>query len=124
VDLNAHGMLNGQPDAYYKNLDSGELKQYSHIGLETKSDIYFRGMYLRLLRTIDYLTSLPEWDGERILLIGESQGGGQALAGAGLDKRVKAVVVTVPAMCDWAAFWWVERGAGPIPSNQNMIRKN
>lgn len=39
------------------------------------------------------------WQG--ILVIGESQGGGQALIAAGLDKRVSAVVAIVPAMCDW-----------------------
>ena len=27
-DLNAHGMLNGQPDEYYNNLETGELKGY------------------------------------------------------------------------------------------------
>ena len=100
-DLNAHGMLNGQPDEYYNNLDAGELKNYYVSGLESREDFYFRGMYLRLIRTIEFLTRQPEWDGKRILVIGESQGGGQALAAAGLDSRVSAVVATVPAMCDW-----------------------
>ena len=60
----------------------------------------FRGMYLRVLRAIEYMTSLPEWDGRRLLVIGESQGGGQAVAAAGLDPRVSAVVLNVPAMQD------------------------
>lgn len=29
LDINAHGMLNGQPQSYYDNLDSGQLKGYS-----------------------------------------------------------------------------------------------
>jgi len=57
-------------------------------GMESRSDFYFRGMYLRLIRTLDFLASQPEWDGKRILVIGESQGGGQALAAAGLDKEL------------------------------------
>lgn len=100
-DLNAHGMLNGQPESYYVDLEDNELKNYPQICAENKEQSYFMGMYLRLLRTIDYMTQQPEWDGKRILVLGESQGGGQSLIAAGLDKRVSAVVATVPAMCDW-----------------------
>lgn len=114
-DLNAHGMLNGQPEEYYANLEAGELKDYSVQGLESRDDFYFRGMYLRLIRTLDYLTQQPEWDGKRILVIGESQGGGQALAAAGLDKRVSAVVATVPAMCDWGGTLVGRKGGWPQP---------
>ncbi len=67
------------------------------------------------MRTIDFLTKQPEWDGKRILVIGESQGGGQALAAAGLDKRVSAVVATVPAMCDWLGPLANHEGGWPQP---------
>ena len=114
-DLNAHGMLNGQPDEYYTSLENGKLKNYAQQGLEDRNNIYFRGMYLRLLSTLDFLTSQPEWDGKRILVIGESQGGGQALAAAGLDKRVSAVIATVPAMCDWGGSLIGRKGSWPYP---------
>ena len=114
-DLNAHGMLNGQPEEYYKDLENGLLKGYGQQGLEDRSTVYFLGMYLRLIRTLDYLTSLPEWDGKRILVIGESQGGGQALAAAGLYPAVTAVVATVPAMCDWGRFLKGGKGTWPYP---------
>ena len=35
-DLNAHGMLNGQPDEYYNDLETGELKDYYIKGLENR----------------------------------------------------------------------------------------
>ncbi|HAQ18002.1 MAG TPA: hypothetical protein DCR40_02065 [Prolixibacteraceae bacterium] len=114
-DLNAHGMLNGQPEEYYSNLETGELKDYSVQGLEDREQFYFRGMYLRLLRTIEFLTRQPEWDGKRIIVIGESQGGGQALAATGLDHRVSAVVATVPAMCDWGGILAGRKGGWPQP---------
>jgi len=114
-DLNAHGMLNGQPIEYYRALEQGELKNYWDIGLESRDQYYFRGMYLRLLRAIDYLTQQPEWDGKRILVIGESQGGGQAAAAAGLDSRVSAVVLHVAAMQDWGAALKGGRGGWPQP---------
>lgn len=123
-DLNAHGMLNGQPDEYYNNLESGELKEYFFKGLESRNDQYFRGMYLRLIRTLDYLTQQPEWDGKRIIVIGESQGGGQALAAAGLDQRVSAVVATVPAMCDWGGTLVNRKGGWPQPFEHSGNKEN
>lgn len=121
-DLNAHGMLNGQSDSYYLDLEDNELKNYAQTGLENRETVYFRGMYLRLIRTLDYLTSMPEWDGKRILVIGESQGGGQALAAAGLDKRVSAVIATVPAMCDWGGSLVGRKGCWPYPFETNNDR--
>jgi cephalosporin-C deacetylase len=122
-DLNAHGMLNGQPDSYYADLETGELKNYFLQGVTSREDVYFRGMYLRLLRTIDFLTSQPEWDGKRILVIGESQGGGQALVAAGLDKRVSAVVAIVPAMCDWFGPLADRKSGWPQPFESGAPRE-
>ena len=126
-DLNAHGMLNGQPESYYADLESGELKNYYLQGVTSPENFYFKGMYLRLLRTIDFLTRQPEWDGNRILVIGESQGGGQALIAAGLDKRVSAVVAIVPAMCDWLGPMAGRMGGWPQPfetdaSKEDMLK--
>ena len=123
-DLNAHGMLNGQPDEYYNNLEAGELKDYYIRGLDNRNDIYFRGMYLRLIRTLDYLTQLPEWDGKRIVVIGESQGGGQALAAAGLDQRVSLAVAIVPAMCDWGGTLVNRKGGWPQPFERPGNKEN
>ena len=119
-DLNAHGMLNGQPDEYYNNLEAGELKDYYISGLENREEFYFRGMYLRLIRTLEFLTRQPEWDKKRIIVIGESQGGGQALAAAGLDNRVSAVVATVPAMCDWGGTLVNRKGGWPQPFERKL----
>lgn len=115
LDLNAHGMLNGQSDAYYKMLENGLLKDYYEHNAADRETYYFRGMYLRLLRAIEYMTHQPEWDGKRILVIGESQGGGQAVAAAGLDSRVSAVVLNVPAMQDLGGTRLGRRGGWPQP---------
>lgn len=122
-DLNAHGMLNDQPDSYYTDLENGELKTYWLQGLTSRDEVYFRGMYLRLLRAIDFLTRQPEWDGKRILVIGESQGGGQALIAAGLDQRVSAVVAIVPAMCDWFGPLAGRMGGWPQPFESDASKK-
>ncbi len=115
LDLNAHGMLNGQPDEYYDSLEKGDLRMYSFQGLTNRNECYFRGICLRLLRAIDYLAQQPEWDGKSLLVIGESQGGGQALEAAGLDRRVSAAVAIVPAMCDWMGPEAGREGGWPQP---------
>jgi cephalosporin-C deacetylase-like acetyl esterase len=122
-DLNAHGMLNDQPENYYTDLENSELKTYWLQGLTSRDNLYFRSMYLRLLRTIDFLTQQPEWDGKRIMVIGESQGGGQALVAAGLDQRVSAVVAIVPAMCDWLASLSGRMGGWPQPYETDASKK-
>lgn len=97
LDINAHGYLNGQSEEYYQMLEDGMLKDYYEHNAYDRETYYFKGMYLRLLRAIEYMTQQPEWDGKRIIVIGESQGGGQAVAAAGLDNRVTAVMLNVPA---------------------------
>lgn len=115
LDINAHGMLNGQDDAYYKMLEEGMLHNYYEHNAADRETYYFKGMYLRLLRAIEYMTQQPEWDGKRILVIGESQGGGQAVAAAGLDERVSAVVLNVPAMQDLGGARVMRRSGWPQP---------
>lgn len=100
LDMNAHGMLNGQPQSYYDALAKEGLSGYQSRGLESREQYYFLGMFLRLLRGIDFLCAQPEWDGKHLICIGISQGGAQVLAAAGLDSRVSAAVAIVPGMCD------------------------
>ena len=113
LDINAHGMLNGQPDSYYEELDSGELQKYSSRDFSGHNDFYFRLMYLRLVRAIDYLVTLPQWDGKRIAILGESQGGAQAAALAGIDNRITAASLRVPAFMDVAGSFDDRAGSWP-----------
>lgn len=109
MDINAHGIPNGKPAEFYRDLTAGQLKNYRHEGRESRETAYFRGMFLRLVRAIDFLTSRPEWDGRVVAVIGHSQGGGQALVAGGIDDRVTLIATGVPAICDHAG-----RAAGRI----------
>lgn len=100
LDINAHGIPNGKSANYYQELSAGRLRDYRVAGRENRETCYFRGMFLRLVRAIDFLTSQPEWDGRTVIVIGHSQGGGQALAAGGLDSRVTFIAAGVPAICD------------------------
>jgi cephalosporin-C deacetylase len=100
MDINAHGLPNGQPEKFYTDLGNGDLKDYRSRGRESRDTIYFKGMFLRLVRALDFLTAQPEWDGKIVVVHGSSQGGAQSLVAGGLDPRVTFVAAGVPAMCD------------------------
>jgi cephalosporin-C deacetylase len=109
MDINAHGLPNGQPPEFYTEQSAGPLKDYRSARRESRDTIYFRGMFLRIVRAIDFLTSQPEWDGRHVVVIGHSQGGGQSLVAGGIDDRVTMIAPGVPAICDHSG-----RAAGRI----------
>ena len=104
IDINAHGIENGKPKEYYENLLKGDLRSYRYDGRTSRDTIYFRGMYQRIYRTLQFVKSLPEWDGQTLIAVGTSQGGGQALVAAGIDPDVTCCVAYVPALCDHGGF--------------------
>jgi cephalosporin-C deacetylase len=100
MNLNAHGLPNGKPPEFYKELSEGKLKGYPLFGRDNRETCYFLGMFLREVRAIDFLCSQPEWDGKTVVVYGSSQGGYQGFAAAGIDERVTFFAAGVPAGCD------------------------
>jgi cephalosporin-C deacetylase-like acetyl esterase len=100
LDINAHGIPNGKAKDFYTALANGELKDYRTHGRESRDTYYFLGVYLRVIRGLDFLATQPEWDGHTLIIEGVSQGGAQAIAGAALDPRVTFLLAGFPAMCD------------------------
>ena len=120
-DFNAHGMLNDADDAYYNRLEDGPLKDYSYRPIRSRNSYYFRNMILRAIRALDYITTDPAWDGKTVILLGESQGGAQAVALAGLDDRVTDVVINVPAMIGNGGYLLGRNDAWPWPMEYNGV---
>jgi cephalosporin-C deacetylase len=100
MDINAHGIENGQPPQFYTDLQKGALKDYRSAGRNSRETSYFVGMFLRAVRAVDFLASQPEWDGKTVIAFGSSQGGFQAFAVAALDERISYFSAGVPAGCD------------------------
>ena len=99
-DVNPHGFENGHPREYYKKQHSTVTRGYMFRNTGHRNKCYFRGMYLRVVRALEYVKSLPEYDGKTLIVVGKSQGGGQSLVAGGLDPDVKLLYASVPAMCD------------------------
>ena len=58
-DVNAHGIENGKPAQFYADLAKGELKDYRHRNKTDRNRFYFKEMYLRVMRALDYVKTLP-----------------------------------------------------------------
>ena len=86
--------------AAFNSSDNGYLEN----GIDSRERYYMRHVYVAMVKAIDLLTSLPEWDGKNVAVQGGSQGGGLALIAAGLDKRVTQCVANHPALADMAGY--------------------
>ena len=115
--INAHGVDNGCTPEYYKDIYKKEpLKSYRTGTWKNHNTNYFTGMYIRCMRALDYVKSLPEWNGKTLIVRGNSQGGAQALAAAALDPQVTLCLASVPSMCDLGARLANRLPGGPLPS--------
>ncbi len=83
--------ISSQPGGYFIN------------GIDSRDEAYLKHMYTACVRAVDYLTSLPDWDGKNVIAQGGSQGGALSIITAALDKRVTLCVANHPALSDMAA---------------------
>ncbi len=113
LDVNAHGILNGMPANYYAELNQTTLADYRRRNADDPRANYFRNLFLRTSRALEFIKSRPEWDGRILIVSGGSQGGAQALAAAALDPQVTCCVAMVPAMCDHHGILHHRRASWP-----------
>lgn len=77
---------------------------YLANGIQSRETYYLKKVYANLVRVIDYVETLPEWDGEHIFLQGNSQGAALSVVLAGLDPRIDAIAIAHPALSDMAGY--------------------
>ncbi|MEV0290103.1 MULTISPECIES: acetylxylan esterase [unclassified Kribbella] len=68
-------------------------------GIEDPRKHYYRRLITDAVRAVDAVKSHPDVDSSRVALVGGSQGGGLALAVAGLRDDVSAAIADVPFLC-------------------------
>lgn len=79
--------------------DTQDPNAYQPDNPSVKEENYYRYALLAAVRSIDYIYSRPDFDGNQLAVFGISQGGGLALSTSGLDSRVKLLIDLVPALC-------------------------
>lgn len=104
--INAHGYELGRDSAYYKAFYKsievdGQGYAFDAGQNSDPETAYFGGMTWRVMRALEYVKSLPEWNGRNLIVSGGSQGGLQCIWAAGLDRDVTAVEATIPWGCDF-----------------------
>lgn len=122
--------INGIPQTLeshvYNDLRYGVLDNYAFYNLDDKDHYYYRRVYTGCIRSLDFICSLPEYDGVNLAVSGGSQGGALAIVTTALDQRVKALVSFHPALCDLTGYLHGRAGGWPAmfaPNKQKLTNK-
>ncbi|GHD41428.1 acetylesterase [Mycetocola manganoxydans] len=70
-------------------------------GIDSRESYYYRRLFTDAVRAIDTVRELAFIDPARVSVFGQSQGGGIALAVAGLVPDLAAIAPCVPFLCDF-----------------------
>lgn len=113
LDLGIHSIPFDADDKFYKALSGGALADYPSIGITSKDTYYYRRVYLGCVKAAEYLTTLSEYDGKNLFVVGGSQGGALSIVTAALCKKVTAIMTFFPALSDQQAYLQGRAGGWP-----------
>lgn len=107
MEMEIHGLDPRLPASMFNDISrafNGKENGYLANGIDSRDRYYMKRVYLALVRCLDLLAGLPEWDGRNLIVQGGSQGGALAIVAAALDNRVTHCIVNHPALADMAAY--------------------
>jgi cephalosporin-C deacetylase-like acetyl esterase len=113
LDIGIHGIPVNLDPQVYNDLLYGALFAYNNIRLNDRNTHYFNRVYTGCVRAVDFIFSLPEFDGTNVAVTGGSQGGALTIVTAGLDKRIKYAAAIYPALCDHTGYLNNRAGGWP-----------
>lgn len=86
---------------------------YMRRGMASRDTYYYKDVYVGCARAVDFLCSLPEWDGRNVIVTGGSQGGALTIVTAAMNEKVTLCAPFYPALCDLTAFLHHRAGGWP-----------
>jgi len=113
LEIGIHGIPVNLDPQVYENLMNGALSGYWKTKMNDRDAFYYKRVYLGCVRAVDFIFSLPEFNGTDIAVTGGSQGGALSIVTAGLDKRVKYLAALYPALCDFGGYLNKRAGGWP-----------
>jgi len=119
LEVGIHGIPLNMDAKVYTDLGSSALNGYWAYNLDDRDRYYYKRVYLGCVRAIDYIFSMPEFDGEKLAVTGGSQGGALSIITAGLDSRVKWLSAVHPALCDLVGYLHGRAGGWPHMFDDN-----
>lgn len=120
LEIGIHGIPVNLDPQVYDNLMNGALNQYWASRMNDRDAFYYKRVYLGCVRAVDFIFSLPEFNGTDIAVTGGSQGGALTIITAGLDKRIKYMAALYPALCDFAGYLNKRAGGWPHYFRENQ----
>ena len=125
LEIGIHGIPVTMKQEVYDRLHNGALSGYWEANLDNRDKMPYKRIFTGAIRSIDYIASLPEWDGKKLGVTGSSQGGMLSLVCAGLDSRVTCYGAVHAAMCDhtaslkgiacgWPHYFYYEKKHDPV----------
>src|SRR5690606_23169471 len=118
-EVGIHGVPVNMEPAVYQNLGAGPLNRYFTFNLDDKDQYYYKRVYLGCVRSIDFIFTLPQFDGSNLAVTGGSQGGALSIITAGLDSRVKYLAAYYPALSDLTGYLKNRAGGWPHVLDKN-----
>lgn len=104
-NFSPHGYELGREPEYYDEFFRSICSGGTTFGFDPASNkdpetCYFSGFTYRLMRALEYLKTLPQWNGKDLRVCGGSMGGMQSLWAAALDPDVTLCEPSIPWNCD------------------------
>jgi cephalosporin-C deacetylase len=113
LQIGIHGIPIDMAPEVYANLSSGALNGYWNFNISDKDLYYYKRVYMGCIRAVDFLVSLPGYDGQNLAIQGGSQGGALSIITAALDPRIKFLSAMYPAMSDMTGYLNGRAGGWP-----------
>jgi len=104
-NFSPHGYELGREPEYYDEFFRSICSGGKTFGFDDHQNAdpetsYFSGYTYRIMRALQWLKTLPEWDGHNLIVSGGSMGGLQSVWAAGLDPDVSEAKPSIPWCCD------------------------
>lgn len=112
-EIGIHGIPVTMDPSVYLDLGRTTLDGYPSFNLDDRDRYYYKRVYLGCVRAIDFIYSLPEFDGSTLAVTGGSQGGALSIVTAGLDSRIRYLAALYPALCDLTGYLNGRAGGWP-----------
>ena len=113
MKIEIHGNDPRLPDEEYDRMRKEKCDGYMGRNIESRDTYYYKDVYAGCVRAVDYLCSLPDWDGRNVIVTGGSQGGALTIVTAALNEKVTLCAPFYPALCDLTGFLNNRAGGWP-----------
>ena len=107
-------MHNAEPDI-------GDNDAYEPEVWDDAENIYYRYGVLGIIRAMDFIETLPEYDGENLGLFGVSEGGGLSILAAGIDDRPTMLGCSIFALSEHTGYKYDRASSFPYFLSRGSI---